>query len=290
MFSRILIATDLSDASDKVISCIDGLKQLGTNEAVLFHALRIKHLDYLKFDLTRDAEPFLMKQKTALESAGFRTTVEIGESETAHELNKCAKSSDISLIVIGTHGKSLLKHAFIGGEATKILQNHQKPVLVVRIKVTENKETTTCEASCLKDTGRILYTTDFSDTAQLAFTYVEKMVESGWKKVTLLHVQDSSRIEKHLKERLEEFNMIDDERLHMLKDLLLKKGADDVDIVIPYGQPVQEIIKASKNDSFSLIVMGSQGRGFAKEIFLGSVSHNVVRHADLPVLLIPALR
>lgn len=290
MFAKVLIATDLSDASDKLISCIGGLKQLGTKEAVLFHALRIKHLDYLKFELIRDTEPFLHRQKTALENFGFSTTIEIGESDTSYELNKAAKKNDISLVVIGTHGKSLIKHVLLGGEATKILQQHQKPVLILRIKVLDGHQMVACEAACLNNSGKILYATDFSDTAQLAFTYVEKMVESGWKRVTLLHVQDSSRIDKHLKDRLQEFNTIDDERLQMLKDALLKKGATDVEIRIPYGNPTREIIKESKNDLFSLIVMGSQGRAIEKEIFLGSVSHNVVRHADLPVLLIPALR
>ena len=75
MFSKILVATDLSEASDKLINCISGLKQLGTKEAILFHALRIKHLDYLKFELARDAEPFLEKQKDILENLGFKTIV-----------------------------------------------------------------------------------------------------------------------------------------------------------------------------------------------------------------------
>jgi nucleotide-binding universal stress UspA family protein len=290
MFSKMLIATDLSAASDKLTSCIGNMKNLGTTDAVLFHALRIKHLDYLKIGLARDAEPFLLKQKAMLESAGLKTSVEIGPGETVYELNHAAKSKDVSLVVIGTHGKSLLTHALLGGEATKILHYHQKPILVVRIKITDGKESTACEAHCLEQTGRIMYATDFSDTAQLAFSYVEKIVESGYKKVTLIHVQDKAKIEKHMKDRLPEFNTIDDERLHMLADALHKKGAKDVDIVIPYGNPVQEIIKATKNDAFSLIVMGSQGRGFVHEIFLGSVSHNVVRQSDIPVLLIPALR
>ncbi len=290
MFSKILVATDLSEASDKLISCISGLKQLGAKDAILFHALRIKHLDYLKFELTRNAEPFLEKQKDMLEKAGFKTTVDIGQSETSYELNHSAKKNDVSLVVIGSHGKSLLQHAFLGGEATKIIQHHRKPVLIVKIKVLEGKGSVSCEASCLNEKGGILYATDFSDTAQRAFAYVEKMVESGWKKVTLLHVQDSQKIDRHLKDRLAEFNSIDTERLQMLKAGLVEKGAEDVEMVITYGLPAREIIKVSKNDSFSIIVMGSQGRGFAEEIFLGSVSHNVVRQADIPALLIPALR
>jgi len=292
MFSKVMLATDLSEASDKLISCVMGLKQLGAQEVILFHALRIKHLDYLKFDLIRDAELYLLKQKAALEGYGygFKASIDIGESETSYELNRAAKKHNVSLIVIGSHGKSLLKHALLGGEATKILQHHQKPVLVIKIKVTEGKEIPLCEAGCLNETGRILYSTDFSDTAQSAFTCVEKMVESGWKKVTLIHVQDSQKIDRHLKDRLEEFNTIDSERMQMLKDTLVKKGATDVDIKIPYGLPTREIIKVTQNNNYSIIVMGSQGRGFTEEIFLGSVSHNVVRQADAPVLLVPALR
>jgi len=36
-----------------------------------------------------------------------------------------------------------------------------------------------------------------------------------------------------------------------------------------------------------LVVMGSHGRGFIGELFVGSVSHNVARHAEAPVLLVP---
>lgn len=76
----------------------------------------------------------------------------------------------------------------------------------------------------------------------------------------------------------------------MLKAKLMEKGAKQVKIASPYGSPISEILKESQQDDYSLIVMGSQGRGFIKEVFLGSVSHNVVRLATLPVLLIPALR
>jgi nucleotide-binding universal stress UspA family protein len=33
--------------------------------------------------------------------------------------------------------------------------------------------------------------------------------------------------------------------------------------------------------------MGTQGKGFIKELFLGSVAHNVARLAPCPVLLVP---
>ncbi|MHB9035768.1 MAG: universal stress protein [Armatimonadota bacterium] len=36
--------------------------------------------------------------------------------------------------------------------------------------------------------------------------------------------------------------------------------------------------------------MGTHGRGFISDIFAGSVSHNVVRLSQSPVLLIPPAR
>ena len=35
------------------------------------------------------------------------------------------------------------------------------------------------------------------------------------------------------------------------------------------------------------VIMGSQGRGWIREIYLGNVSHSIARHASVPVLLIP---
>jgi len=160
----------------------------------------------------------------------------------------------------------------------------------VRTVITEDEKGEKCvEASCMDFRKRILYPTDFSDTSHRAFTYLEKLVECGAKKITLLHVQDKTKIDKHLKDKLEEFNRIDTERLEMYKKVLLEKGAEDVQIKIPYGIPTKEILEEAKKD-YSLIVMGSQGRGFIEEIFVGSVSHNVVRNANISVLLVPAIR
>jgi nucleotide-binding universal stress UspA family protein len=60
--------------------------------------------------------------------------------------------------------------------------------------------------------------------------------------------------------------------------------------MITYGSPVTEILKKATDDGVTLIVMGSQGRGYISELFLGSVSHNVARHAGVPVLLVPLPR
>ena len=291
MFKKILIASDLSPVSDSVITCMKGFKSLGVEEVILFYALGIRHLDSLKYLIKDAVEPALIKQQNTIKAEGFNTTLEIAPGIPSEEIKRVANEKDVSLIVVGSHGESAASHLLfrIGKVTSEVLHSHEKPLLLIRTKVTEVNGEKCVAPSCVDFKEKILYATDFSDTAQRAFDYAERIVEDGCKNVTLLHVQDKTKIDKHLKDKLDEFNRIDTERLEMLKERLVKKGATNVEIKIPYGNPTQEILNESKN-GYTLIVMGSQGRGFIKELFLGSVSHNVARSADMSVLLMPALR
>lgn len=290
MFRKIIIASDLSPASDSVISCMEGFRSLGAEEVILFYALGIKYLESLKYLVKESIEPKLMKQKNVLENQGFKTTLEITPGIPSEELKRVAKQKDVSLIVIGSHGESAASHLLfrIGRVASEIIHSHEKPLLVIRTKVSEVNGEKCVAPSCADFKEKILFPTDFSDASLRAFTYLEKLVEDGTRKITLMHVQDQTKIDKHLKDKLDEFNKIDTERLEMRKKVLLEKGATEVEIKIPYGMPKQEILEESKK-GYTLVLMGSQGRGFLKEVFVGSVSHYIVRSSDVSVLLVPAV-
>jgi nucleotide-binding universal stress UspA family protein len=179
----------------------------------------------------------------------------------------------------------------IGGTAMGIVHQATVPVLVIRLKIMEEDRVVRCVSACRDLRRHVLFCTDFSDTAERAFQYVVRLVESGARFVTLLHVQDRTRIGPHLEHRLEEFNQTDQQRLERLKARLTETPEVDVRIQVPYGHPVEEVLRvANEEEDDTLIVMGSQGRGFLARVFLGSVSHQVVRSAPVPVLLVPASR
>ncbi|MFC0523041.1 universal stress protein [Pontibacillus salicampi] len=52
------------------------------------------------------------------------------------------------------------------------------------------------------------------------------------------------------------------------------------------GNAGAEICKYARAQDMSLIMVGSRGLGNVKELFLGSVSHNVVQHSHCPVLVL----
>ena len=52
------------------------------------------------------------------------------------------------------------------------------------------------------------------------------------------------------------------------------------------GGPAEVILEYAKEKGNDLIVIGSRGLGGIREFVLGSVSHNVVQHATIPVLVV----
>lgn len=289
MFKRILIATDLSASSDAIIDCMADLKSFEVEEVILFYACGIRHLDTIAELIKQSVEMDLIRQQKKLESQGFKTNLVIMPGIPSEELKKVCKQKEVSLVLIGSHGESAANHILfrLGEVTSEVLHSHERPLLLIRTEAIEENGNRKIISSCRNLKEKILFPTDFSDISMEAFQYVEKMVEDGCKNITLLHVQDKIKIEKYLADKLEEFNRTDTERLEILKQQLISKGAEIVDVKILYGIPSKEILEESKR-GYSLIVMGSQGRGFFNEIFIGSVSHNVSRSADVPVLLIPA--
>ncbi|MEC0244105.1 universal stress protein [Paenibacillus dokdonensis] len=52
------------------------------------------------------------------------------------------------------------------------------------------------------------------------------------------------------------------------------------------GAPAETILRYAKEKGSDVIIIGSRGLGGIREFVLGSVSHNVVQHARVPVLVI----
>ena len=287
MFSKVLIATDSSPASFAVIGCAGSLRALGARECVLVQCFLIREHVAFPDQIKAYIEATLKRQKKALESQGLRTVVVAEPGCPGIEIPRIARERKCSLIVIGSHGHSLAHETLLGSTAAELLhQTAAQAILMIRVKIAEDTGHAVCAMKNRDFRSHVLYATDFSDHALRAFDYVCRMVECGAHRVTVLHVQDKASLGTHLKDRLQEFNAIDLKRLEMLKDRLNSIGKAKVNIEIAYGSPAEEMLKRIKTVNASLVVLGSRGRGYVSELFLGSVSHNVARHSEAPVLLI----
>lgn len=287
MFSTVLIPTDLSPASDELVSCAAGLAPLGMRSIVLMHALGLRHLEDMAPALEGFVMPKLVAQARALEHSGLPVEVVVVPGIADREINRLARERRASVVLLGSQGGSLASELRIGSVTLETLHRCEVPVLLARVTCAVSDEG---GIECRALAKRILHPTDFSDAAERAFGYVRALVASGFDVVSLIHVQDRkdrSRVLGLSEEQLAKFDAVDRARLDRLERDLRDAGASYVHAEIAHGSPIQEILRRVAETPDVLVVMGTQGRGFIPEIFLGSVSHAVARRAAAPVLLVP---
>jgi nucleotide-binding universal stress UspA family protein len=58
-------------------------------------------------------------------------------------------------------------------------------------------------------------------------------------------------------------------------------------ILVPIGHPVEEILKVADEEGCDAIVLGTHGKGFLKQTFLGSVAGSVLQRTRKPVFIVP---
>ncbi len=291
MFKKIIIATDLSSAAFAVLKDIGKLKAYGAEEILLLQCLgRRESGSFALTYITEALDKNLQEQRRILEAQGFKVETRVVFGIAKKEISRIAQEEGYSLIVAGIESSSLLSEPLMGGAAFEIIHYCRHPILLVRLEETIKEGISSFTPVRANYTEHILFPTDFSLTAEQAFAVVREMVAAGTKKVTLMHVQEQNRIDPYLLDQLISFNAKDEVRLQELKKSLQEIGDVEVDTVITYGNASREIIDIAESRSVQLIVMGSQGRGYVKELFIGSVSHNIARRAPASVLLIPALK
>jgi nucleotide-binding universal stress UspA family protein len=72
-------------------------------------------------------------------------------------------------------------------------------------------------------------------------------------------------------------------------DRIINKLAGDMQVThfTEFGSTADGIIKCSKEFKANLIVLGTHSRTGFDRLFMGSVAEHVVRHSEVPVLVVP---
>ncbi len=147
---------------------------------------------------------------------------------------------------------------------------------------------------------KVIYSTDFSPLAGYALQFVKKLKNAGMESVIVVHVVNELSVtlpngldlreNKTTVEALEsadrEYLYSVFERAEAIKEKIEELGVDVVLKVITGSNTAETIVDMAEAERIDVIVIGAHGKGFLKELILGSVSLDVVRKAKCPVLLI----
>jgi nucleotide-binding universal stress UspA family protein len=143
MFKTVLYPTDFSDVSKKALDYIKQLKGGGAETVIPLHVVdkrsiqAIEQYDSaqslkLEHAIMEDASQELEYIEQTLKNAGFKVKprLEIGVPLT--KILAVEKEENVSVIVIGSHGKSNLEEMFMGSVSEKVVRKCKRPIMVIK--------------------------------------------------------------------------------------------------------------------------------------------------------------
>ena len=153
LYKKILVATDFSENSNLAFKHAVMLARLNNAEIMLLHVMppmdahfRLMVAGHLGKDLIADLEKSKFKdqqEQLTKELDDFAKVPEnmkrLGKTKVAYgtpdiEIIDAATEAGADVIVMGTHGRGIIEHAFIGSVAEKVLRKAKVPVFVIPLK------------------------------------------------------------------------------------------------------------------------------------------------------------
>lgn len=295
MFKKVLYPTDFSDYSNQVLQGIFELKNVGTKEIIALHVIDKRifsefpevTIDVLNA-MKSSAEENMDKISTELEKHGFKVDVRIEVGIPFSQIVGIAKTEAVSMIVMGSHGKSLVEEMLLGSTTENVLRHSSVPILIEKFEINKDGNNLKLNRRHGNPFRKILYPTDFSACAKGALPYLKHLANSGTEDIILLHVQDTSDISQEILDKLPEFENIDSGRLNELEAELKSSGIKNVEAILKDGDPFEEIEKVAEEKGVSMIAIGSHGRSAVREFLLGSVSGKILRRSTQPIFVVRA--
>jgi nucleotide-binding universal stress UspA family protein len=154
--------------------------------------------------------------------------------------------------------------------------------------------------------NKILYCTDLSKNSAYAFFYAVDMAKKYNASIVILHTIEPIRqpiyseggigLEGVLKKTKKQEQETDIEEIQKRLQKFCKKTETQIGlpcvelvskILVPLGHPVEEILKIADDEGCDVIVLGTHGKGFLRQTFLGSVAGSVLERTRKPVFIIP---
>lgn len=282
---HILVATDFSECSHHAIQQAAAIARLHGSDLLVVHAIApppmiqnaLEPASWEFDDIRAQAQTELSKKEIVDLLAGVPHRLLIESGDLNEVLATLVKEDEVSLVVVGTHGRSGFKKLLLGSLAEKIFRTTECAVLTVG----------PAEPASVLTQGRfqsVLFATDFSHGSLHALPFAIGFAQESQARLTLLHVvEESSVTALYMHQQL-----VSESRQRL--EELIAGAALAAETKMVTGFPIEEILRVADEVKADLIVMGvhkSQGIGARAAAHLPwTVAQTVVCRAKCPVLTV----
>lgn len=239
----------------------------------------------------RDVERTLESRADEIEKAmGLRPRVQPLVGEVARTiLGIYADEEKPSLLSFGSKVLGGTGRVMVGEALDQVLSKARGPILITpelhpasKARIFEGRETGG------PDRPAVLVATDGSEASQRAGEYAARLADGLGAKLFALYVVDQHlafHSGLHYGELVERLSEDGREATGEAQAQAEKAGVECEELIV-LGRPDQAIIAAAEELDADPIVLGSEGKSRMEHTLLGSVSEEVLRHANRTVLVV----
>lgn len=264
---KLLVATDGSEFSESAVKEAINLAKICSSRLITVSVVKTNpEFEDLVPQVIEKAEKEArehlesIKARASKEGVDCEIVVHRGDEPYQNIADDAAKNK-VSMIIVGTHGRTGLKRLMMGSVTAKVIGHAPCNVLVVPLNA---------KIEC----KNILMATDGSKYSEAAASQALGIAKRCEGSLTVISVASSDAeilsAEDYVKEVSE----------------LAKKEGIETDGLAVKGKPYEAIIETSKKKCADLIVVGSHGRTGLERLLMGSVTERVIGHSESAVLVV----
>lgn len=231
----------------------------------------------------REASTLLRRiQRTIIDHDGVPCRMEVRVGRPSEQLAKAAQDNSVDLMVIGPHGRRLIRDAFGAVTAERIVQHSRTPLI----------------ASNSIPSGpyrRLLLPVDLGDASRQAVKALPKLEFGKNAEIVLLHIYEPearamlgrAMVSQEMKgDYMSERAALAEKEL---KDFAASVGLKRATQLVTEsrGSMVDDIERFAAADGTNLIVVSRSNKGLIGRSILGSVTEDLLRSGKLDILVVP---
>jgi nucleotide-binding universal stress UspA family protein len=297
---RLLVAYDGSDQSNAALDVALELGRALSASTIVCYAVDVAtelgHIaagfhdaPALAEAMREEGQSILALAVSRAAASGWKIETALVDAPAASGINAFARRTRANAIVIGSHGRTGLRRVVLGSVAESVMRRADVPVLVVRTPSRPPKTRTTASPS-----GKlILVAYDSSDQSDSALDVAIGLAAPELASIVACYAMD---VAAEIGRIAAGFNYAPVSAKKVLREdarAILARASSraaafgwKIETKLIDAPIVSGIIAFAARSRAGMIVTGSHGRSGLPRFILGSVAEGIMRHAEVPVLVV----
>jgi nucleotide-binding universal stress UspA family protein len=293
MFERILVPLDGSKEAEAVFQPLMPILRRTDPEVILLQAVSLpsmtnpEHMGSILTGMELEATDYLERHRRRLRGEAIRARTLVMPGRHAEAILAAAESEDASLITMSTHGRSGVSRLVLGSVTEEVLRRSPVPVLVAHARPSASRVGNQAVQT-------ILVPFDGSEGSLAVAPLVIETARLFGAAVAVLKVEEAAAGGPNLGfvgQLMDGPVALENQPLPLDRDLIeagnpFAEAGLKTTLFRARGYSAEEINHLARNLPGALIAMATHGRRGVSRLISGSVTEEVVRKAEVPVLVL----